>query len=715
MRVPAVSGVEGEMIMAVALDVPVSAAAQPRPRSLAAGLMTGGFVLYTLLILAGHLVGFPLAYAYLHTVCASGCALKPGSVRALEQVGLSVAFYADLSMALQVLYILATVGGASLMVFKKPGQWVPLGLSCFLVGLSAFHATDYPALTAAYPILAVPVQLLLGVGMGVLGMYALLTFPNGRFGRRWLLGFYLASLVEGVLSLFITNPIFVTFDNGWNVLSFPLILLILIYRYRCLLNVRERIATKWLILCWSVFIPSYHLFMWVLPAIVPPDSPAFLAINTFGAFGCGINIAGFLMATLYANAFDIDVIFSRTLIYAALTAIVVGLYIVVVGYLGALFRTEGNLVISLVATGVVAVLFQPVRGWLQQAINHLFFGERDAPYQVLSRLDRQMAQAMPLEDVLPALVRTIANTLKLPYAAVTLAHSDGTAPAEERLVAMHGQLIPPTCTQSLPVFYQGETVGQLVLAPRAGEAQVTRADRRLLEDLAQHAGVIAHAVRLTTDLRRSRERIVVAREEERRRLRRDLHDGLGPMLASLTLTLAAAREYLPHDPTTTDSLLQALAAQVQGAVTDIRRLVYELRPPALDDLGLLGALREQAARSAHGALQVCVEAPVPVDPLPAAVEVAAYRIAVEALTNVVRHAHARTCAITVRREDDLVIKIADDGRGIPAEASRGIGLRSMRERAEELGGSCTIVSSPGEGTHVIVCFPITEDADGKAQ
>jgi signal transduction histidine kinase len=280
---------------------------------------------------------------------------------------------------------------------------------------------------------------------------------------------------------------------------------------------------------------------------------------------------------------------------------------------------------------------------------------------------------------------------------------------------MHGQLIPPSCTQSLPVFYQGETVGQLVLAPRAGEAQVTRADRRLLEDLAQHAGVIAHAVRLTTDLRRSRERIVVAREEERRRLRRDLHDGLGPMLASLTLTLAAAREYLPHDPTTTDSLLQALASQVQGAVTDIRRLVYELRPPALDDLGLVGALREQTARSAPRGLQVCLDAPVPVDPLPAAVEVAAYRITVEALTNVVRHAQATSCMITVRREDDLVIEIADDGRGIPAEASRGIGLHSMRERAEELGGHCTIVSPPGEGTRVTVCLPITEDASGKAQ
>lgn len=698
--------------MTVALDAPMRATSNQRPRSLAAWFMTIGFSLYTLLILGGHLVGFPLAYAYLHTVCTRGCALQPGNVQALEQSGLSIAFYANLYTAIQVLYILVTVGCAALMVFKKPGQWVPLGLSCFLIGFSAYEGADYPALTAAYPALALPTHLLLGMGMAVLGMYALVTFPNGRFGRRWLLGLYLAAQLEGLLSVFITNPVFVAFNNAWNVLSFPLILLILIYRYRCLLNARERIAMKWIILGWSVFIPSFILFVGVLPAMIPPDSLAFLAVNTFGFFGCGINIAGFLMATLYANAFDIDVLISRTLVYAALTAVVVVLYVVIVGYLGTLFRTEGNLVISLVATGVVAVLFQPVRGWLQRGVNHLFFGERDAPYQVLARLDQQMAQAMPPEDVLPALVKTLATTLKLPYVAVALVQGDGSGPSEEQVVAVHGQLPAHISVERLPVVYQGETVGQLVLAPRSGEARVTRADRLLMEDLARHAGVITSAVRLTADLRRSRERIVVAREEERRRLRRDLHDGLGPMLASLTLTLAAAREYLPHDPTTTDTLLHALATQVQGAVTDIRRLVYELRPPALDDLGLLGALREQAARAAQGGLQVCVDAPVPIEPLSAAVEVAAYRIAVEALTNVVRHAQARSCTISVQRENDLVIEIRDDGRGIPPETPRGIGLRSMRERAEELGGSCTIASLPGSGTRVEVRLPIPEDANG---
>src|SRR5262249_10150122 len=156
-------------------------------------------------------------------------------------------------------------------------------------------------------------------------------------------------------------------------------------------------------------------------------------------------------------------------------------------------------------------------------------------------------------------------------------------------------------------------------------------------EIAVQAGVAAHAVRLTADLQRSRERLITAREEERRRLRRDLHDGLGPQLASLTLTLAAARELLRHDVDAADMLLQELARHTQAAIADIRRVVYALRPPALDDLGLVLALREQAAQYSHG-LQIAIDAPEHLSPLPAAVEVAAYRIVQEALTNVVRHA-----------------------------------------------------------------------------
>ena len=175
--------------MAVPLDTstPETFNKPSRPRT--AWLMTIGFLVYTLLILVGHIVGFPLGYAYLHTVCPSGCSLTPENVHALKQSGLSIPFYVNLYMVIQLLYILVCVGIALLIVFKKPGQWVPLGVSCFLLWFSAFEGVDYPALTITFPVLNVPLQLLLGLGGG-LGMYALLTFPNGKFGSRWVLGVF---------------------------------------------------------------------------------------------------------------------------------------------------------------------------------------------------------------------------------------------------------------------------------------------------------------------------------------------------------------------------------------------------------------------------------------------------------------------------------------------------------------------------------------------
>jgi len=227
------------------LDTPRQETFQTRSRPRQAWLMTAGFLFYTLLILIGHIVSFPLGYAYLHTVCPSGCSLTPGNAQALERIGLSIAFNANLYMTIQALYILVCVGIALLIVFKKPGQWVPLGLSCFLIWFSAFEGANYPALLTAYPVLSVPVQLLLGLGGGMLGTYAILTFPNGRFGSRWMLGYFLVSIIEGVLAVFITNPLFLSFNMVFGLTSFPIWLGILIYRARYLLSARERVQPSY--------------------------------------------------------------------------------------------------------------------------------------------------------------------------------------------------------------------------------------------------------------------------------------------------------------------------------------------------------------------------------------------------------------------------------------------------------------------------------------
>ena len=187
--------------------------------------------------------------------------------------------------------------------------------------------------------------------------------------------------------------------------------------------------------------------------------------------------------------------------------------------------------------------------------------------------------------------------------------------------------------------------------------------------------------------RRSREHLVTAREEERRRIRRDLHDGLGPVLAALAMQADHARELTRRDPRKTEELLADITAQAQAAVADIRRLVYDLRPPSLDELGLVAALRAHAA-NLQSRVEVVIDAPAALPPLSAAVEVAAFRIAQEALTNVVRHAQARRCELRLVLDDDLRLEISDDGIGLPAVPRAGVGLTSMRERAEEVGGMC---------------------------
>jgi signal transduction histidine kinase len=222
-----------------------------------------------------------------------------------------------------------------------------------------------------------------------------------------------------------------------------------------------------------------------------------------------------------------------------------------------------------------------------------------------------------------------------------------------------------------------------------------------------------HAVSLTADLQHSRQKLVLAREEERRRLRRDLHDGLGPNLASQGLKLAAVKQLLENDPASAKAILEQVMAQNQSTVEEVRHLVYGLRPPALDELGLVAAIRDYVAgMDRKSALHIEIMEPRGgLPPLPAAVEVAAYRIVLEALTNVIRHAGARHCKVQFLfdQKDNhpaLEIEIRDDGIGLPPDRRSGVGTRSMRERAEEVGGTFKIESLTESGTCVRVWVPL---------
>jgi signal transduction histidine kinase len=578
-----------------------------------------------------------------------------------------------------------------------------------------------PTTLFAYNVVNEVAQLVSILQWPALGIF-LLTFPTGRFAPRWswlLIGLWITNYLAFVLS----PPLLVTFTSV--AVTYSSVVVVQIYRYRWNYDTTQRLQTKWLIFGLSVGIALVILTTaapTVFPVLANPSSPFLNIFNTLDAAAIFVSIAvAVAIALLRYRLYDIDLLINRTLVYGALTACVVGLYVLIVGYLGAALRVGSHPVISLVAAGVVAVLFQPLRDRLQRGANRLMFGDRDTPYAVLARLDGRLAEALPAEIALNTIVATVATALKLPYAAITLLASDTpdtrggadertkTSPPHElagRVAAEHGS--PAHIALRLPLVYGAETVGVLYLAPRVGESSFTTADARLLKDLAAHAGVVAHAVLLTADLRAARERLVSSREEERRRLRRDLHDGLGPQLASFILTLTAAREYLTRDAVAADTLLADLANHVEGAITDVRRLIYELRPPSLDDLGLAGALRDQASRYARGGFDVWVDAPPALAPLPAAVEVAAYRVCLEALTNVVRHAHAHRCVITLSQGEGLRVEVSDDGIGVAPGTTMGVGLQSMRERAEELGGTCVIEPGTGGGTLVRVYFPLTE-------
>jgi two-component system, NarL family, sensor kinase len=474
-----------------------------------------------------------------------------------------------------------------------------------------------------------------------------------------------------------------------------------------------RAQIRWVVLAaWVAGVAGLGLYL--LPPLLgaAPVSP-----NAIGILATAFPI-GVAVAVLHHRLFDIDAILNRALVYGALTLAIGAAYVAVVTVLGGAVQVRGGALAGLVAAGVVAILVQPLRTAVQRGVDRLMYGQRDDPAAVLRRLGERLEATLAPDAVLPTLVATVADALRLPYVAIELATA-----GRVRTAAAFGR--PRWPSQRFPLGYRGEPLGHLIVEPRGVDEAFSDGEVALLETIARQAGVAAYALRATEALRRSRERLVAAREEERRRLRRDLHDGVGPALAGLALKLDAASNVVARDADAARRLLHELRGEVEGAITDLRGVVHALRPPALDDLGLVAALREQARARSVGGLVVDLEVPDALPPLPAAVEVAAFRIAQEALTNVVRHASARRCRIVLAVDDALTVTVEDDGVGIargtpragagpdaesgarsPALEASGVGLSSMRERAVELGGDFAIGMRAGGGTRLVARLPL---------
>jgi two-component system, NarL family, sensor kinase len=345
-----------------------------------------------------------------------------------------------------------------------------------------------------------------------------------------------------------------------------------------------------------------------------------------------------------------------------------------------------------------AATIWPVGRWLRNRVDDLVYGQHDNPYALLSQLSAHMEHVDTPTALLPTVTATLSATLKLPYVAIE-ANASGSQPA-----IVFGT--PPQGAEvvRIPLVYQGTTLGTLHVSARRPGERLSINDVQLLHDLARQVGITLHAARLTEALQSSRAELVLAREEERRRIRRDLHDGLGPALASLRLQLSALRHHISDNPAAV-ALIDELRGDVRGATAEIRRLVYDLRPPMLDEFGLVGALHNLPL--ADDQFSRRIEAPEPLPVLPAALEVAIYRIAAEALHNTERHAQATTCIIRLALDGDRVtLTVSDDGCGLPANYLSGVGHQGMQERASELGGSVAIDSSPGHGTRITASFPL---------
>lgn len=444
-----------------------------------------------------------------------------------------------------------------------------------------------------------------------------------------------------------------------------------------------------------------------VPAIVATASTVWPGIPVHGAVfdraeqtGSALLPIALLIAVLHDRMLDIAVLVRRVVLYTLLTVASAAVYVAVVGITW-IVTGGGTELIAVLGTGAVALAFQPLRGVTQQWVNQRVYGGGDEPYQVLAHLGRRLADVPGSQEALPALVTGIADGLRIPYVAVEVDLERG---AEPTVVASVGQ--PQDSSERFPLVFAAEEIGRLVVGRRTPSEPFRPQEVVLLRDLAQHAGIVAHDALLAADLRRSRLDLVVAREEERRRLRGDLHDGLGPTLASVSLGLDAAAARL-DDPELV-SLLTDLNADLRDAMQDIRRLVYGLRPPALDELGLVRALESfvtVGARDTGTGPRVCVTAG-PLPSLPAAVEVAAYRIVSEAINNARRHAIAQHCEVDVDVEgDSLRLVVRDDGIGIDGQPA-GVGMVSMRQRADDLGGHLSVDSGPSGGTVVTANLPL---------
>ncbi|HEY5845436.1 MAG TPA: ATP-binding protein [Microlunatus sp.] len=413
---------------------------------------------------------------------------------------------------------------------------------------------------------------------------------------------------------------------------------------------------------------------------------------------------GLSFAILQYRLYDLDLYIHRGVVWLLLTILAVAAYAGAVTLVETLIAQRSPATSTLIAGGVVAACLVPAERWAQRATSSLLYGGREDPYTLITRAGSHVAAVADPLAVLPRLAATVVDDLRIPYASIVL-----TAGLEDPLIVEHGRRSGEP--ERFTMRAHGTEIGELLVGQRRPGAQFSGAERRLLRGLAGQAALAGEACRSTLDLQRAREQLVLAREEERRRLRRELHDGVSSGLVGARLLTSAAQHCGPGDARM-PALLDELARDLESCTLEIRSLIDGLRPAALDN-GLAAALSTTVARANGSTLTTTLFFDNAVGDLPAAVEVVAYRIVTEAVVNVTKHAAAQHCTVRVDRDGHLVrVSIDDDGRGLAASTalpaappSTGVGIASIRTRLDEVGGTLEIVSSTA-GTSVRASIPV---------
>jgi len=632
----------------------------------------------------------------------------------------------------------ATVG--ALLVWKRPGH--PIGWLLSASGL-AYATAVFGLLLWHVPGARAWVHWFGWIWLFSLGLAVLvvLLFPNGRLpSRRWrpvawaatagLAGWVLGNAFAPKIVTADTpmpNPIgvpapagnvFVILAIGGAVLIVGTLLAAIVsvvFRYRRAGTV-EREQLKWLIYAGALIVVAL-LAELVVEKIMGPGNASTNLQNALSTGAVALIPVAIGIAIFRYRLYDIDVVINKTLVYGSLAAFITAVYVAIVVGLGSLVAQHGaraGLWLSIAATAVVAVAFQPVRARVQHLANRLVYGRRATPYEVLAQFAERTAGTYATEELLPRMARILAEGTAARRADVWL-RADGVfrddatwppgePPFPQTRADSGGRLAVPGADRLLPVRYQGEVLGALSVSKRPGES-LTPAEGKLLADLATQAGLVLRNVGLweqltarLEEIRASRQRLVAAQDEERRRIERNIHDGAQQQLVALTIKLNLTEGLIGTDPEGERELLAELRQDAASAVEDLRDLARGIYPPLLAGEGLAAALRAQAAKSP---VPTSVEADG-IARYPQDVEAAVYFCVLEALQNVAKYAGASSARVRLAASgDELRFEVADNGAGFDSRAKAyGTGLQGMADRLSAHDGTLDVRASPGAGTVV---------------